>query len=86
MINAYYYIIGWAISSWGLDYAGEHGWREWPELVQNQLLIPHHRYDIDESKLQYQNRYKTFDYYAQRFPYDYSHLKGFDKLIQMMAE
>ena len=54
------------------------------ELTYN--LIPQHKYDIDESKLQYQNEYKTFDFYAQRFPYDYSHLKGFDNLIQMMAD
>ena len=54
------------------------------ELTYN--LIPQHKYDIDESKLQYQNEYKTFDFYAQRFPYDYSHLKGFDKLIQLMAD
>ena len=54
------------------------------ELTYN--LIPQHKYDIDESKLQYQNEYKTFDFYAQRIPYDYSHLKGFDKLIQLMAD
>jgi hypothetical protein len=54
------------------------------ELTYN--LIPQHKYDIDESKLQYQNEYKTFDFYAQRFPYDYSHLKGFEKLIQLMAD
>jgi hypothetical protein len=54
------------------------------ELSYN--LIPRHKYDIDESQLQYQNLYKSFDYYAQKFPYDYSHLKGFDKLIQMMAD
>ena len=28
------------------------------ELTYN--LIPQHKYDIDESKLQYQNEYKTF--------------------------
>ena len=54
------------------------------ELTYN--LIPCHKYDIDETKLQYQNEYKTFDYYAQRFPYDYSHLIGFEKVIQKMAD
>ena len=54
------------------------------ELTYN--LIPQHRYEIDESKLLYQNEYKTYEYYANRFPYDYSHIKGFDKLIQMMAD
>ena len=49
-------------------------------------LIPKHKYEIDETKLQYQNEYKTFEYYAKRFPFDYSHLKGFDRVIQKMAD
>jgi hypothetical protein len=49
-------------------------------------LRPASKYDLDETKILYQNEYKSYEYYARRFPYDYSHLKGFDAVIQLMAD
>lgn len=41
---------------------------------------------LDWSKLQYNNLYKSFDYFDSRFSGDYSHIPGFDLIIQKMAE
>lgn len=42
--------------------------------------------DVNWSKLQYNNIYKSFDYFDSRFTCDYSHIPGFDIIIQKMAE
>ena len=41
---------------------------------------------VDCSKLQYNNIYKTYDYFDSRFSGDYTHIPGFDIIIQKMAE
>lgn len=41
---------------------------------------------IDWSKLQYNNLYKSFDYFDSRFSGDYSHIPGFDLIIDKMAQ
>ena len=41
---------------------------------------------VDWSKLQYTNSYKSFDYFDSRFSGDYSHIPGFDLIIQNMAD
>ena len=41
---------------------------------------------LDWSKLQYNNSYKSFDYFDSRFSGDYSHIPGFDLIIQNMAD
>jgi hypothetical protein len=40
---------------------------------------------LDWSKLQYNNIYKSYDYFESRFSGDYSHILGFDKIIEKMA-
>lgn len=42
--------------------------------------------DVDWSKLQYNNIYKSFDYFDSRFSGDYSHIPGFDIIIEKMAQ
>lgn len=42
--------------------------------------------NVDWSKLQYNNIYKSFDYFDSRFTCDYSHIPGFDIIIKKMAE
>jgi hypothetical protein len=41
---------------------------------------------VDWSKLQYTNIYKSFDYFDSRFSGDYSHIPGFDIIIDQMAK
>ena len=41
---------------------------------------------VDWSKLQYNNIYKSFDYYDSRFSGDYSHIPGFDLIIEKLAK
>lgn len=41
---------------------------------------------IDWSRLQYNNLYKSYDYFDSRFSGDYSNIPGFDLIIQKMAE
>ncbi len=41
---------------------------------------------VDWSKLQYNNTYKTYDYFDSRFTGDYSHIPGFDVIINKMVE
>lgn len=41
---------------------------------------------IDWSRLQYNNLYKSYDYFESRFSGDYSHIQGFDLIIEKMAE
>ena len=41
---------------------------------------------VDWSKLQYNNLYKSFDYFDSRFSGDYSHIPGFDQIIEKMAQ
>ncbi len=40
---------------------------------------------VDWNQLQYQNTYKSLDYVASKFTGDFSHLPGFDKIIQNVA-
>ena len=40
---------------------------------------------LDWSKLQYNNIYKSYEYFESRFSGDYSHIPGFDKIIQNMG-
>ena len=41
---------------------------------------------IDWSRLQYNKLYKTFDYFDSRFSGDYSHIPGFELIIEKIAE
>ena len=41
---------------------------------------------VDWSRLQYNNIYKTYDYFDSRFSGDYSHIPGFDSIINKMAQ
>lgn len=41
---------------------------------------------VDWSKLQYNNIYKTFDFFDSRFSGDYNNIPGFELIIQKMAE
>lgn len=41
---------------------------------------------LDWDKLQYNNLYKSYDYFDSRFSGDYSHIPGFDLIIMKMAE
>ena len=41
---------------------------------------------IDVNKLKYNAFYKSFDYHASTFPDGYSSIKGFDKIIESIAE
>lgn len=41
---------------------------------------------VDWKQLQYQNIYKSPDYVASKFTGDYSHLIGFDKIIENIAK
>ena len=40
---------------------------------------------VDWNQLQFQNIYKTHDYVASKFTGDFSHLSGFDKIIENVA-
>ena len=40
---------------------------------------------VDWNQLQFQNIYKTPDYVASKFTGDFSHLSGFDKIIENIA-
>lgn len=41
---------------------------------------------VDWSKLQYTNIYQTYDYFDSRFSGNYSHIPGFNLIIQKMAD
>jgi hypothetical protein len=41
---------------------------------------------VDLNKLKYNAFYKSFDYHASKFPDGYSSIKGFDKIIESIAE
>ena len=41
---------------------------------------------IDINKLKYNAFYKSFDYHASKFPDGYTSIKGFDKIIQSIAD
>lgn len=41
---------------------------------------------IDINKLKYNAFYKSFDYHASKFPDGHSSIKGFDKIIESIAE
>lgn len=41
---------------------------------------------LDWSRLQYNKLYKSFDYFDSRFNGDYSHIPGFDLIIDKMAQ
>jgi hypothetical protein len=41
---------------------------------------------IDWEKVKYNSFYRSFDYYNARFSCDYSHITGFDKVIQSIAD
>ncbi len=43
-------------------------------------------YQIDWDKLNYNGYYKSHDFYASKFTGDYSHIPGFDKIIEEMAK
>lgn len=40
----------------------------------------------DEANLQYQNLYKSYEYFAKKFTLDTSNIPGFDAIIQEMAD
>ena len=40
---------------------------------------------VDWNQLQFQNIYKTHEYVASKFSGDFSHLSGFDKIIENIA-
>lgn len=63
------------------------------EIIEIDLNDPRFDYSIKPpkdkvnwSKLQYNNIYKSYDYFDSRFSGDYSHIPGFDLIIQQMAE
>jgi hypothetical protein len=41
---------------------------------------------IDWDKLEYNPTYKSFDYYANKFPTGWEYLTGFEKIIENMAK
>lgn len=41
---------------------------------------------VDECLLLYQNQYKTYNFYAEKFKGDYSNIPGFDKVIIQMSQ
>lgn len=41
---------------------------------------------VDWTKLQYSTHYKSFDFFDSRFTGDYSHIPGFDIIIEKMVE
>jgi hypothetical protein len=42
--------------------------------------------NIDWNKVQYNSFYKSYDYFDGRFKCDYSHIQGFDKVIEEIAK
>lgn len=51
------------------------------EILDMKSLKAVPRYD--EDKLQYNNRYKCFEYFAKKFPKGWESIPGFDKVIEM---
>lgn len=51
------------------------------------LIFPEPEKDIiDWEKVKYNSFYKSYDYYESRFNLDYSHIKGFEKVIESIVE
>mmetsp|Transcript_20953 Transcript_20953/g.21628 ORF Transcript_20953/g.21628 Transcript_20953/m.21628 type:complete len:87 (-) Transcript_20953:203-463(-) len=43
-----------------------------------------HELRLDWSQLQYNNIYRSYDYFASKFRGDYSNIPGFDKVLQQI--
>ena len=41
---------------------------------------------LDLTKVQYNNLYKSYDFYENKFPQGYHNIPGFDKVIQSITE
>ncbi len=56
-----------------------------PEMTYNVPSLKRNE-TIDWEKLNYNESYKSYGFYASKFTGDYSHIPGFDKIIENMAK
>ena len=43
-------------------------------------------YELDINKIKYNAFYRTYDYYADKFPPGFDNIPGFDKIIESIVE
>lgn len=55
------------------------------DLISQWQLPKQYEYELDWSKLQYNNHYKSYEFFESKFPNGYQYLTGFDKIIENIA-
>lgn len=54
-------------------------------LISQWQLPKPYEYEPDWSKLQYNNYYKSYEFFESKFPNGFQYLTGFDKIIENLA-